>query len=140
MWDTNAVVEIEQLVHRYGHVIDTRAWDELGDIFDEDIVLDASALGAPVQEGIAAVRASFESGVYPPSHYALNVWVRNIDGDTASVWSKGLTPQRAGGFGGLLYQDTVVRTGDGWRFTMRRIGREWLMTMDADTQVPSERA
>ena len=34
---TDDIVEITQIVHMYGHILDGRLWDRLPDVFTDDV-------------------------------------------------------------------------------------------------------
>jgi 3-phenylpropionate/cinnamic acid dioxygenase small subunit len=121
--DTADFVAIQQLYALYGHVMDDRAWECLGDVFTEDCVFDATALGVPIMEGHAAIAASTQSSPAAPlAHHVTNVLVVDCDNDSARVRAKAIgTYSKGRAFSGD-YDDTLVRTGAGWRIS-RRLNR-----------------
>lgn len=120
---TDDVVAIQQLYALYGHVMDDRDWDRLPDVFTDDCVFDATALGVPLMEGLAAVAATTESSPMTPlGHHVTNVLVEECSGDSARVRAKALgTYGRGRAFSGD-YVDTLAHTSRGWRIS-RRINR-----------------
>jgi 3-phenylpropionate/cinnamic acid dioxygenase small subunit len=121
--DVAQVTAIQQLYALYGHVMDDRAWDRLGEVFTEDCVFDATALGVPLMEGLPAMATTTEtSPAVPLAHHVTNVLVVALDGDSARVRAKALgTYSRGRAFSGD-YDDSLVRTAAGWRIR-RRVNR-----------------
>jgi 3-phenylpropionate/cinnamic acid dioxygenase small subunit len=118
--DPADVIAIHQLYGLYGHVMDDRDWTRLPELFTEDCIFDATALGVPLMEGRAAIAATTEtSPATPLGHHVTNVFVAEIDGDAAVVRAKALgTYSRGRAFSGD-YEDRLVRTPDGWRISWR---------------------
>jgi 3-phenylpropionate/cinnamic acid dioxygenase small subunit len=118
--DPADVVAIHQLYGLYGHVMDDRDWSRLPDLFTEDCVFDATALGVPVMAGWDAIAVSTESAPMAPlAHHITNVYVAGIDGDSARVRAKAIgTYSRGRAFSGD-YDDTLVRVDGGWRIRHR---------------------
>jgi ketosteroid isomerase-like protein len=116
----NDVIEISNLVSRYGHVIDAREWDSLPELFTDDAVFDSSSMAdGAVVTGLAAIRSRWEVWPrHPIAHHATNVVVSAAEPDTATVVSKGLGI-RDEGVTTVVYRDTVVRTEHGWRIKRR---------------------
>jgi 3-phenylpropionate/cinnamic acid dioxygenase small subunit len=114
------VVAIHQLYGLYGHVMDDRDWDRLSDLFSEDCVFDATALGIPLMKGHDAIAAATESSPAAPlAHHVTNVYVADIDGDIATVRAKALGTYAHGRAFSGDYEDTLVRTPAGWRIRSR---------------------
>ena len=59
--DAADVVEINQVLMRYGMIVDTRAWHDLADVFTEDAVFDTGDFGQGRHDSLAAIRAMFET-------------------------------------------------------------------------------
>ena len=96
--DLADVVAIQQLYVLYGHVMDDRDWPRLGDLFTEDCVFDATAIGVPLMEGLEAIAAmTASSPMAPVAHHVTNVLVESVTGDTASVRAKRSGSTRGGG-------------------------------------------
>jgi 3-phenylpropionate/cinnamic acid dioxygenase small subunit len=129
------VVMITQLLNKYGHVVDARAWDRFAEIFTPDCELDYTPVHAPkVCRGLDEVREYFESANHPAAHHVSNVWVEMVGG-LHRVHSKFFapftrdshTPKRW--YGGD-YDDVVVPTAHGWRISYRRCSARWQFTAD----------
>ena len=121
--DAGDWVAVQQLYALYGHVLDDRDWDRLPELFAEDFVFDATALGVPLMTTLQQVRETTESAPQAPlGHHATNVYVESIDGDTARVRAKALGTYPGGKAYSGVYEDELVRTGGGWRIK-RRVNR-----------------
>lgn len=117
--------EIVDLVHRYSYLVDRRRYDELVELFTEDCVADYGPGIGPPFRGRDELRSMFGDRFVATSHHNANVlvtfdgegrasvstslyaWHRAVDGTTPRVWG--------------YYDDTVVRTPDGWRFAERHV-------------------
>jgi 3-phenylpropionate/cinnamic acid dioxygenase small subunit len=118
--DPTELVAIHQLYGLYGHVMDDRDWARLPDLFTEDCVFDATALGVPLMEGHAAIAQTTESSPAAPlAHHVTNVFVTEIAGDRATVRAKALGTYSGGRAFSGDYEDTLVRTPAGWRIRSR---------------------
>lgn len=118
--DRLAIMEIVAL---HGHFVDDGHLDRLGELFTADVVYDLTDFGQEPLLGVAAIRdAALASGATGPvAHHVTNVVVTEADGDRAQVRSKGLGIGPDGSYGSVTYDDTVVRTADGWRISRRRV-------------------
>ena len=118
--DTSDVVEITQVLGRYGQIVDERAWEELGDVFTDDAVFDTGDFGQGCQVGLAAIRAMFEAGSQPYSVNIVNIVVRDADQPGAArAHSKNIGLLPKGRVGSARYDDLLVRTAAGWRVSQR---------------------
>src|ERR1035437_4980675 len=64
-----------ELLGLYGHVIDDRRWFDLGLLFTEDIVFDATDFGNPVTTSLEELRIFWMSdeSMHPLAHHATNI-------------------------------------------------------------------
>lgn len=118
--DVTDVVEITQVLGRYGQIVDARAWGDLADVFTADAMFDTGAFGQGCQTGVEAIRDMFEGGTQPYSVNIVNVVV--TDGDTpgtARAYSKNIGLLSKGRVGSASYDDELVRTDAGWRVARR---------------------
>jgi 3-phenylpropionate/cinnamic acid dioxygenase small subunit len=116
--------EVQDLIVRYSQLLDQQRWDDMDDLFTPDAVLDYTATGA--------IKGSW------PEHKAFNVKVLtgfkgtqhlmglpsiSVAGDTAVTRTCCFNPMVVNDqrvfFVGLWYDDTLVRTPTGWRFSER---------------------
>ena len=117
-------VEILDLIARYSTVVDRGAWAEMEALFTPDAVLDFTATGgisgsvADHQEFNAKVLSGFAS-----TQHVMGLPTVVVDGDTATSRSICFNPMVVNDahvfFVGLWYDDELVRTADGWRFSSR---------------------
>jgi 3-phenylpropionate/cinnamic acid dioxygenase small subunit len=119
--NAETIVAIEQLLARYGHVVDDGDLDALAEVFTEDGAFDVSAFGQGVHRGLGAIRAIFALGSppHPPAHLTTNVYVTSVAGEVHAR-SKWLTISRSTGtVRSGDYDDDVVLTPHGWRIQTR---------------------
>ena len=119
--DVSDYVSIHQVYARYGYVMDDKDWPALRDVFTNDCVFDATALGVPLATGFDEVRAISESGKEPLAHHVTNVFVESVVGDVALVRAKALGTYTKGRAFSGEYRDTLARTPDGWRIRVRTL-------------------
>jgi 3-phenylpropionate/cinnamic acid dioxygenase small subunit len=142
--DAGAVIEIHQLLGHYGHVVDAAAWDRFDELFTADAVLDYTAVRAPrVLHGVEEIREYFRDANHPSAHHVTNVVVTEADG-VVRVKSKFFAPYTRPShepkrwYGGD-YDDVVVPTADGWRFSRRTCTGRWLLGPDDADDLPEHR-
>ncbi len=123
-------MEIQDLLVRYAHAVDTRDWPLFRGLFTEDAVVDYTAFGGP--RGPVEAVIAFLDQVLPlftaTQHLVANCAI-TLDGDLATARTMchnpmALPPTGAGGqprllVCGLWYRDTLRRTPDGWRLAER---------------------
>lgn len=124
--DTEA---IRSLLIEYGRVLDRRDFDAYGRLFATDgswtggmgSATSPAAIGKMVEAGFAAMSPD----LYENSNHVMTSFDVDIDGDTATAWSRWLwvvegsdgrpQPERGG-----FYEDSLVRENGQWRFKDRR--------------------
>ena len=116
-------IAITQLVNLYGHVIDFREWDRLGEVFVEDLVFDATDLD-PAREPIHGLsnlvkRWSSPEANHPLAHHASNILIWEDPDGTVRSQSKGYGPRPGGEGRAVTYKDVLRRTPQGWRLARR---------------------
>jgi SnoaL-like domain len=137
-FDVHDYIAIQQLVALYGHVIDDRQWSRIDELFTEDAVFDTTASGYGRREGREAILQHWkETARHPLAHHVTNVVIVPTGPGKAEVRSKGLStwhdadadtiqstasrdPVTALRVSSVVHVDDVVRTPDGWRFSVRR--------------------
>ncbi len=132
---------IGDLVALQGHLFDEGELDRLDELFTADVVYDASDFGQAPMHGIDAIRtAALALGDRNPvAHHVTNIVVTPIDGDTASVRSKGFGVAQNGTIGSVTYVDRVSRTATGWRIAHRQIhARRRPLNGRGSTSLPSD--
>jgi ketosteroid isomerase-like protein len=121
-------LEINELVVRYAYAIDSRDWDALDAIFTPDAHIDFTATGGEAGE-LPAIKTFLEGALpfFSGTQHLMAGTILTFDGDDAA---HGTTmchnPMVYDSDGhehvmliGLWYDDTFVRTADGWRITNR---------------------
>jgi hypothetical protein len=129
-------LEIQDLLVRYSHAVDTRDWDAFEQVFTPDATIDYTEFGGP-RGDVASTRAFLESAMPQFSsfqHLIPNI-VLEIDGDEARGRTGCINPMvvdRGDGsephvfFCGLWYRDRLVRTPQGWRIADRYEERSYM--------------
>lgn len=121
-------LEIQELLVRYSHAVDTRDWDAFEAVFTADAVIDYTEMGGP-RGRVKDTRAFLESAmpVFSSFQHMIGNTVLEFDGDTARARSICFNPmvfprvedEPQVFFCGLWYRDVLVRTTDGWRIKDR---------------------
>ena len=113
-------VEIEDLLTRYAHAVDTRDWDLYRSVFTPDALIDYTSSGGPagdLDKTVAFLKVALDH-FEMTQHLISNVDARLGD-DTAEVTAVFNNPMRLPGgtvwFTGGRYHHDLVRTEDGWR-------------------------
>nr|WP_223243461.1 nuclear transport factor 2 family protein [Streptomyces sp. CBMA123] len=114
---------ITELVSLHGHLVDDGSLDRLAEVFTSDVVYDLTDFGQGPLNGVAAVReAAWALGAANPlAHHVTNVVVTASPDGRVRVRSKGLGIRADGSCGSVSYDDTVVRTAEGWRISHRTV-------------------
>jgi hypothetical protein len=111
-------VELQQLLSRYCHIVDTKTWDSLDQIFAVDGSV--TVVGVyPIATGLDELRALYARMNHPVAHTSSTLFVVESSGDTARLASKWVTVRADGLTGTGVYEDEVVRTSAGWRIRAR---------------------
>jgi hypothetical protein len=109
---------LQQLLSRYCHLVDTKAWHDLDQIFTTDASVTVTGV-YPKTTGIAALRELYARMNHPVAHTSSTLIVRESDDHSARLSSKWVTVRAEGLCGTGVYDDEVVRTPDGWRIRDR---------------------
>jgi len=122
-------MEIQDLLVRYAHAVDTRDWPLFRELFTADAVVDYTAFGGPA--GSVEQVVAFLDSVLPlftaTQHLVANCSIE-LDGDRATARTMCHNPMAlptpAGTqprllMCGLWYRDTLRRTPAGWRLAER---------------------
>ncbi|QBS39580.1 nuclear transport factor 2 family protein [Nocardia sp. CS682] len=121
-------LEIQDLMVRYSHAVDTGQWDLLDDIFTEDAHIDYTAMGGPAGD-VAATKKFLAAMLpnFPAFQHLISNSSITLDGDTATGRTMCHNPMMlSGGDGppslmlcGLWYLDTFARVDGQWRIARR---------------------
>ncbi|HEY2673645.1 MAG TPA: nuclear transport factor 2 family protein [Rugosimonospora sp.] len=117
---------ITDLICLHGHLVDAGEHDRMHELFTEDVTYDLTGVGGAVITGLAALRhgALAMGDANPVGHHVTNIVLGEPacrTGDEVCVRSKGIGVKADGTVGSVTYEDTVVRGGQGWRISHRRI-------------------
>ncbi|MFI9550762.1 nuclear transport factor 2 family protein [Nonomuraea endophytica] len=116
-------VAITDLIAMHGHLCDSGELDRLDEVFTADVLYDVTDFGQEVLRGVAACadagRALGE--LNPVGHHVTNI-VLNEEGDgRVRARSKGIGVNADGTSGSVTYEDTILRLGQGWRISQRKV-------------------
>jgi 3-phenylpropionate/cinnamic acid dioxygenase small subunit len=120
---TDDRVAIAELLARHGHLFDDGELDRLDLLFTASVSYDVTAFGGGVLHGIEAIRSA-TLGVgdrNPVGHHVTNVVVTEQPDGSVRARSKGIGVYADGTVGSVTYEDTIVRTGEGWRVAARTV-------------------
>ncbi len=135
--DISDRLELQDLVYFYSHLIDTKAFDQLREVFTEDAHIDYSAFGGSVgnlEETIAYLKQAVADEIFPNSQH-LNANLQfTVNGDSATGRVMCFNPMEMnlpdGGqqvfLIGLWYLDEYRRTPAGWRISRRVEEKSWI--------------
>jgi SnoaL-like domain len=122
-------IEIDELLARYSHAVDSRNWPLYRTLFTADARIDYTEMGGDVG-GVDEI-TEYLSNAMPMftgfQHMVSNIIIEFDGSDRATVRSILYNPMILGGgtpeehifVCGLWYRDVVVRTTDGWKFQSR---------------------
>ncbi|MFI2205365.1 nuclear transport factor 2 family protein [Streptomyces sp. NPDC020192] len=114
---------IGELIALHGHFVDDGELDRMDELFTPDVVYDLTDFGQDPLVGLTAFReASLALGDgNPVAHHVTNVVVHETADGQVRARSKGLGIRADGTCGSVTYDDTLVRTPDGWRISHRTL-------------------
>ncbi|MFB9984216.1 nuclear transport factor 2 family protein [Mesorhizobium kowhaii] len=113
------IIEVNQILSLWGHLVDKRAWDRFGEVFTEDAHFDSSVFGFAPVTGIEAIRHMASQDGHAKAHHTTNVYVQEGPNDEIDAMSKGLGLLLDGSVASVTYTDRLQRTPDGWRLASR---------------------
>ena len=116
--NANDFVELQQLLSRYCHIVDTTAWGDLDQIFTADASFTVTGV-YPTATGLEALRELYPRMNHPVAHTSSTLIVVESSDDSARLSSKWVTVRKEGLCGTGVYDDMVVRTPAGWRIRER---------------------
>lgn len=121
--------EVRRLLVTYAVAVDAKRWDLFDRVFTEDVVAD---YGYPEPyRGREAWKQAFDvhHRVYQATQHAIHNDLAEVDGDAGTCLSYSLFTLVSGeriATGGCWYDDTLVRTADGWRISRRVCRVIWM--------------
>lgn len=116
---TDDIVEINQILSLWAHLVDNHAWDRFGEVFTEDAYFDSSVFGFAPVTGIAAICHMASQDGHAKAHHTTNLYVQEGAGDEIATVSKGLGLLSNGAVASVTYTDRLRRTPKGWRLASR---------------------
>jgi hypothetical protein len=135
---------IQDLIARYAVLIDNRDFEGLDALFTDDAVIDFSTFNGPV--GTLGEIKTFLGASLPfftRSQHMMGLPLIDLAGDTAHARTSCSNPmisvkpdgRTSVWLIGLWYDDDLVRTDAGWRFSARNQIRSYTITGLADTDL-----
>jgi hypothetical protein len=127
-------LEIQELLIRYSHCVDTHDWDGWEQVFTDDAVIDYTEMGGP-RGSVKETRAflEFTMPMFSSTQHMLGNTVLEFDGDEARARTICHNPMVLDREGephifvcGLWYRDLLVRTPEGWRIKDRYEERSFI--------------
>ncbi|MGW3106927.1 nuclear transport factor 2 family protein [Streptomyces sp. NPDC001100] len=114
---------ITELIALHGHLVDEGELDRLEEVFTPGVEYDLTDFAQGTVTGLPElVGASLALGAgNPVAHHVTNVVIDASAEGRVRVRSKGLGVRTDGSCGSVTYEDTVVRTGAGWRISHRKV-------------------
>jgi ketosteroid isomerase-like protein len=119
--------QIRKLLAEYGRLLDARDPHGWAALFGEDGEwVGGTRYGAISGPDALARFVSDEFGATPPSVHIFGNMAIEVDGDTATAWSRWMLLEEDGAGGVRIvlaghYDDRLRRTRDGWRFARREV-------------------
>jgi hypothetical protein len=112
-------VEIDQVASWFMHLVDTKQWSRLSEVYAENAIYDGSqtSTGATA-EGVSAI-AELYASVRMGVHFCTNVVILEGGSGSARTISKWMSWQYTGRLNTGEYTDDWVKTADGWRIQRR---------------------
>lgn len=133
---------IQDLIGRYALLVDGGDFDALDDLFTAEARIDFSTFNGPVGD-VAEIKAFLGASLpfFTRTQHMMGLPTITIDGDTAHARTSCNNPMistKPDGtvsvwLIGLWYDDDLVRTNDGWRFSARNQIRAYTITGLTDT-------
>lgn len=114
---------ITELISMHGHLCDSGELDRLDEVFTADVVYDISEFGQEPLLGVAACAAAGRAlgKLNPVGHHVTNIVLTEIARDRVHARSKGIGVNADGTTGSVTYEDSILRTSQGWRISHRKI-------------------
>lgn len=122
-------IEIQELLVRYTHAVDSRDWDLYESVFTPDAFIDYTVFGGP-SGGVKEIRGFLEMAM--PNFQSFQHMIAApllvfVDADTVkgrTIYHNPMVMDIGGDkqhvfFCGGWYVDEIVRTADGWRIKQR---------------------
>ncbi|MCO5993565.1 nuclear transport factor 2 family protein [Actinoallomurus rhizosphaericola] len=114
---------IAELIAMHGHLCDSGELERLGEVFTPDVTYDVTDFGQAPLRGLSALADAARAlgNRNPVGHHVTNVVLTEQADGRVHARSKGIGVNADGTSGSVTYEDTVVRTGQGWRIDHRTL-------------------
>jgi SnoaL-like protein len=113
------MLALHQVLSAYSHIVDGRAWDRLDEVFEADVVFDATAHGGGTSVGLPALRERWQDNPPARLHHHTDVVVSQDADGTVRVLSKSIGVHADGTATAGRYLDVARMTEAGWRISHR---------------------
>jgi 3-phenylpropionate/cinnamic acid dioxygenase small subunit len=134
-------LEINELLVRYSHAVDTQDWEAFTKVFTPDAVIDYTEMGGPrgsVPETVEFLRTAMST--FASYQHMVSNTVLELHGDTATARTICFNPMVLDRgeadthvfFCGLWYRDALVRSAEGWRIGERYEERSYIYNFPED--------
>ncbi|HEX3825186.1 MAG TPA: nuclear transport factor 2 family protein [Mycobacteriales bacterium] len=133
---------IQDLIGRYAVIVDSGDFDALDDLFTPDAEIDFSTFNGPVG-GLAEIKTFLDASLpfFTRTQHMMGLPLIDLDGDTAHARTSCNNPMistKPDGtvsvwLIGLWYDDELVRSDEGWRFSARNQIRSYTILGLNDT-------
>jgi len=126
LWDRE---HIAALPVTYARGVDRRDWDLVRSCFTPDCFIEGSRASASLDEYLTQLRPGVER--FPTTMHFMGNQLVTVDGDRGHAVAFHWAGDPAGADDaanlvvGVRYQDSVVRTDDGWRIARRHVDPDW---------------
>ncbi len=141
-------IEIQELLVRYSHAVDTRNWEMYENVFTPDAFIDYTCFGGPAGT-VTEIRAFLEMAMpnfQSFQHMIANTVLDFVDADhvkSRTICHNPMVMDIGEGkqhvfYCGLWYVDDLVRTSDGWRIAARVEEKSYTYNMPEGFAVPEE--
>ena len=141
-------IEIQELLVRYSHAVDTRNWEMYENVFTPDAFIDYTCFGGPAGT-VTEIRAFLEMAMpkfQSFQHMIANTVLDFVDADhvkSRTICHNPMVMDIGEGkqhvfYCGLWYIDDLVRTSDGWRIAARVEEKSFTYNMPEGFAVPEE--
>lgn len=121
---TEDIVEINQILSLWAHLVDNQAWDRFDEVFVKDAHFDSSIFGFAPVTGIEAICQMASQEGHAKAHHTTNIYVQDGPDDEVVAESKGLGLLSNGTVASVTYVDRLKRTPEGWRLASRILARQ----------------
>jgi SnoaL-like domain len=116
------ILEIQQLINLYWHLLDGRQFSRVDDLFAHNAVYDVTDFDSGIRCGTQAIAKVWGAAgdKHPLGHHATNIIITEEPDGTVRVASKGIGVRPNGSVSSVLYRDIVARSPGGVAYCRAR--------------------